>query len=68
MNVIKRRQYSITFFSVNFTKKGEINLKKIENSWVSSQQMFTDNLGMTDIDIHLERTVGQFTERTEIFK
>ena len=47
-----------------------ILITDLENSWVhvSTHQMFTPYLGMTDTDIHLERTVGQFTERIARFK
>ena len=50
VNVDKWRQCSITYFSVNYTKKrGIYYITDFENSWVFTHQMFTPYLGMKDI-------------------
>ena len=50
VNVVKWRQCSITYFSVNYTKKrGLYYITDLENRWVFTHQMSTPYLGMKDI-------------------
>ena len=66
LNVVKWRQYSITYFSVNFIERAILDLEKI---WVLTHQTFTPYLGMADIEREqITQEVGQYIERTERFK